>query len=257
MFSTWLKNFKNINSIFNEQFEEEQILKNLISLLVKLTNSNIILVDKNGFLYNKYLIEDFSLIYKNPSTGKIQLEEQVIKQINSLSCLSFNSTLDCLCTSLYLKKDLKTYYSVFLPIIINKNKLATMIAYKKTPFDNELEIIFEHVSPIIALILHYKNTEKINKIDENKNIVKSAISILSYSELDAIIHIFDEIDKDESVIIASKIADKFNISRSVIVNALRKFESAGIFETRSLGVKGTYIKVLNPEFINEINKLKK
>ncbi|MCL8209092.1 MAG: GTP-sensing pleiotropic transcriptional regulator CodY, partial [Actinomycetia bacterium] len=34
--------------------------------------------------------------------------------------------------------------------------------------------------------------------------------------------------------------------RSVIVNALRKLESAGVVETRSLGMKGTRIRVLNP-----------
>ena len=41
---------------------------------------------------------------------------------------------------------------------------------------------------------------------------------------------------------ASKIADRVGITRSVIVNALRKLESAGVIESRSLGMKGTYIK---------------
>ena len=31
----------------------------------------------------------------------------------------------------------------------------------------------------------------------------------------------------------------------MIVNALRKLESAGLIKTRSSGVKGTYIQVLN------------
>jgi len=38
------------------------------------------------------------------------------------------------------------------------------------------------------------------------------------------------------------------------VNALRKLESAGIIESRSLGMKGTYLKVLNQQFIKELEK---
>ena len=59
------------------------------------------------------------------------------------------------------------------------------------------------------------------------------------------------------MLVASKIADKCDITRSVIVNALRKFESAGIIETRSSGMKGTYIKILNDAVYDEIDKIKK
>lgn len=51
----------------------------------------------------------------------------------------------------------------------------------------------------------------------------------------------------EGLLVIGKIADRVGITRSVLVNALRKFESAGILETRSSGMKGTYVKVLIPE----------
>lgn len=75
--------------------------------------------------------------------------------------------------------------------------------------------------------------------DEERNIqnVKSAINTLSFSELEAIIHIFDELQGEEGILVASRIADRVGITRSVIVNALRKFESAGIIESRSSGMK--------------------
>ncbi len=41
------------------------------------------------------------------------------------------------------------------------------------------------------------------------------------------------------------------------MNALRKFESAGVIESRSSGMKGTYIKVLNDMVFDEVEKLKK
>ena len=55
---------------------------------------------------------------------------------------------------------------------------------------------------------------------------------------------------------ASKIADRVGITRSVIVNALRKFESAGVIESRSSGMKGTYIKVLNDFIFEELEEIK-
>ena len=69
--------------------------------------------------------------------------------------------------------------------------------------------------------------------------------------------IFDELNGMEGILVASKIADRVGITRSVIVNALRKFESAGVIESRSSGMKGTYIKVLNDVVFDEIEELKR
>ena len=74
--------------------------------------------------------------------------------------------------------------------------------------------------------------------------------------MEAIIHVFDELGGMEGVLVASKIADRVGITRSVIVNALRKFESAGVIESRSSGMKGTYIKVLNEVIFDELEELR-
>lgn len=46
-----------------------------------------------------------------------------------------------------------------------------------------------------------------------------AINSLSYSEKEAIEHIFEELGGTEGLLIASKVADRVGITRSVIVNA--------------------------------------
>ena len=43
----------------------------------------------------------------------------------------------------------------------------------------------------------------------------------------------------------------------MVVNALRKFESAGVIESRSSGMKGTYIKVLNDAIYSELDELRR
>ena len=83
-----------------------------------------------------------------------------------------------------------------------------------------------------------------------------AIDTLSYSETQAVQHIFSELDGMEGILVASKIADRSGITRSVIVNALRKLESASVIETRSLGMKGTRIKILNPKLKTELEAIK-
>ena len=74
--------------------------------------------------------------------------------------------------------------------------------------------------------------------------------------MEAIEHIFDDLEGTEGLLVASRIADRYGITRSVIVNALRKLESAGVIETRSLGMKGTYIKILNDRLLDELEKVK-
>jgi transcriptional pleiotropic repressor len=86
--------------------------------------------------------------------------------------------------------------------------------------------------------------------------VQIALGTLSYSEMDAVQHIFEQLEGEEGLLVASKIADRVGITRSVIVNALRKFESAGVIESKSLGMKGTYIRVLNDRLLEELERIK-
>ena len=90
-----------------------------------------------------------------------------------------------------------------------------------------------------------------------EQIVRGAVSTLSFSEMEAITHIFRELKGNEGILVASKIADRVGITRSVIVNALRKFESAGVIESRSSGMRGTYIKVLNDAVFAELERIRK
>jgi transcriptional pleiotropic repressor len=93
-----------------------------------------------------------------------------------------------------------------------------------------------------------ENAEELRRVRD----VRAALSTMSATETEAIRHIFDELNGMEGILVASRIADKVGITRSVIVNALRKLESAGVIESKSSGMKGTYIKVLNPVVFDEI-----
>jgi transcriptional pleiotropic repressor len=100
------------------------------------------------------------------------------------------------------------------------------------------------------------HAEKIEIEARKKATVQIALNTLSFSESRAAKAILEALPDTEGLLVASKIADKVKITRSVIVNALRKFESAGVISSKSLGMKGTYIKVLNEYLLEEVQKLK-
>ncbi|SFB66665.1 GTP-sensing pleiotropic transcriptional regulator CodY [Butyrivibrio sp. YAB3001] len=153
--------------------------------------------------------------------------------------------------------DSSKFQAIITPIEIAGERLGTLFIYKTNePYDIDDIILCEYGTTVVGLemlrAVNEENAEESRKLA----VVKSAIGTLSFSEMQAIIHIFDELDGMEGVLVASKIADRVGITRSVIVNALRKFESAGVIESRSSGMKGTYIKVTNDVVFNEIKKLK-
>lgn len=78
---------------------------------------------------------------------------------------------------------------------------------------------------------------------------------MSHSEVQAAICILKALKgKSDGLLVASKIADNKRFTRSLIVNALRKLQSAGLIESKSLGMKGTFIKILSPALFEEFRK---
>jgi transcriptional pleiotropic repressor len=137
------------------------------------------------------------------------------------------------------------YYSLVPLTAEDKKSDLLLLCSAKKPLDEDQLALAEIGALLIGLIQRLEKSGKEEEIIRNKKLAEGAFESLSYSEVEAIEEILKNITNNESVVIASKIADNLGITRSVIVNALRKFESAGIIESRSLGMKGTFIRVKN------------
>ena len=154
--------------------------------------------------------------------------------------------------------DIRRFQAIISPIEIAGDRLGTLFIYKcNEQYDIDDIILCEYGTTVVGLEMLRAVSEESAEESRKVAVVKSAISTLSFSEMEAITHIFDELNGMEGILVASKIADRVGITRSVIVNALRKFESAGVIESRSSGMKGTYIKVLNDVVFDEIEELKR
>ena len=158
----------------------------------------------------------------------------------------------------FVLEDVCRYRAIITPIDIAGERLGTLFVYRlEQQYDIDDIILSEYGTTVVGLEMMRSVNEESAEENRKVQIVKSAIGTLSFSELEAITHIFDEMEGKEGILVASKIADRVGITRSVIVNALRKFESAGVIESRSSGMKGTYIKVLNDVVFDELDKIKK
>ncbi|WP_314061839.1 GTP-sensing pleiotropic transcriptional regulator CodY [uncultured Vagococcus sp.] len=145
--------------------------------------------------------------------------------------------------------------STIVPIYGAGERLGTIILGRlEETFTEDDLVLAEYGGTVVGMQMLYQVSRGIEETIRSSTAVQMAISTLSYSELKAVKAIFEELEGDEGRLTASNIADSIGITRSVIVNALRKLESAGIIESRSLGMKGTYIKIINTQFKEELEK---
>jgi|SRR5690625_99655 len=158
----------------------------------------------------------------------------------------------------YENRDLfKDGLTTVVPIIGGGERLGTLLLGRLSEVFNDDDLILaEYGATVVGMEIIQGKAEEIELEARSKAVVQMAMGSLSFSELEAIDHIFEELDGKEGLLVASKVADRVGITRSVIVNALRKLESAGVIESRSLGMKGTYIKVLNERFLDELDKIR-
>lgn len=141
-------------------------------------------------------------------------------------------------------------FITIIPIIGGGDRLGTLVLTRTEQMfiDDDL-ILAEYGATVVGMEILRERAEENEEALRSKAVVQVAVGSLSFSELEAVEHIFEELKGKEGLLVASKIADRVGITRSVIVNALRKLESAGVIETRSLGMKGTYIKILNDQLV--------
>ena len=247
---------RKINKLLHNNHASKVLFNDICEVMVETLDSNILVISRKGKVLGVGTcpgVEEINELIDSEVGGYIDklLNERLLgvlstKENVNLETLGFENEM------------IDHYVAIICPIYIAVERLGTLFMYRRErPYDIEDIMVSEYGKTVVGLEMmrsvHEENAEENRKIQ----VVKSAFNTLSFSELEAIIHIFDELDGDEGILVASKIADRVGITRSVIVNALRKFESAGVIESRSSGMKGTYIKVLNEVIFDELEEIKK
>lgn len=246
---------RKINKLLHNNNSSKVIFNDICDVLTEILDSNVLVVSKKGKVLGKSKSEEVAYI------GELIVNE-VGKYIDGmlnerlLSVLSTKENVN-LQTLGFSEEAAAGYQAIITPIDIAGERLGTLFIYKQDQtYEIDDIILSEYGTTVVGLEMLRSVNEESAEESRKEHIVQSAVSTLSYSELEAIIHIFEELNGTEGILVASKIADRVGITRSVIVNALRKFESAGVIESRSSGMKGTYIKVVNDYVFTELERIK-
>ena len=243
---------RKINKLLHNSSSSKVVFNDICQVLMDTLSSNILVLSKKGKVLGISLcpgVEEITELIEDNVGGHVDslLNERFLGVLSTKENVNLQT--------LGFEHVNSNCQGIINPIDIAGERLGTVFMYRK-PYDIEDIIVSEYGTTVVGLemmrAVHEENAEE----DRKQQVVKSAFNTLSFSELEAIIHIFDELDGEEGILVASKIADRVGITRSVIVNALRKFESAGVIESRSSGMKGTYIKVLNEVIFDELEEIK-
>ncbi|AFK86783.1 MULTISPECIES: GTP-sensing pleiotropic transcriptional regulator CodY [Thermoanaerobacterium] len=248
-----LEKIRKVNKVLQKTGVQPVDFNELSEILKDVINCDVFIVSRRGKLLGKNIEKFVGNIGESIVKG-MQLSEDFNDELLKISETSVNLTVES--KAMLVKKD--DVFETVVPVFGGGNRLGTLMLLRVgDKFTDDDIILAEYGATVIGLeILRSKNYE-MEEDERKRTVVQMALATLSYSELEAVIHIFEELDGNEGLLVASKIADKVGITRSVIVNALRKFESAGVIESRSLGMKGTHIKILNDKLIDELKKLKR
>ncbi|MDR5658275.1 GTP-sensing pleiotropic transcriptional regulator CodY [Serpentinicella sp. ANB-PHB4] len=259
MSTTLLEKTRRINKILQQSPDHVISFNELCRILSRILDANAYVSSARGKVLGVSLTDSSDCpIITDEKMGNKRFPDEYNEQLLYISETKSNITQDELLKIFKYDTDSYNKLVTIVPINGSGKRLGTLVLARHTgEFTDEDLVMAEYSATVVGLEILRAQTEEIEEEARKKAVVQMAIGTLSYSELEAVEHIFNELDGDEGLLVASKIADRVGITRSVIVNALRKFESAGVIESRSLGMKGTHIRVLNKYLLNELSKLKR
>ena len=245
---------RKINQLLHNNNSHKVIFNDICKVLSEILESDILVISKKGKVLGIKNRSDISEITELivPKVGDFidgMLNERL------LGVLSTKENVN-LATLGFEIDNLERYRAIITPIDIAGERLGTVFMYKEDEqYTIDDIILSEYGTTVVGLEMMRSMNEESAEENRKLAIVHSAISTLSTSEAEAIYHVFEELTGMQGILVASKFADRGGITRSVIVNALRKFESAGVIETKSSGMKGTNIRVLNEYVFDEVKRL--
>lgn len=262
-----LDNTRVLNSILHRKNSGKVVFNDICEAMSNILSANVLVLSKKGKMLGKGSFPDiYNFEFFNGQVGTF-IDEKLNERINSILSTKENVNLLTLGFADFESRD---FQAIITPIDIAGERFGNLFIYKYQPFCAAIDapectkkifdiddiIICEYGATVVGLEMLRSVSEESAEEERKIHGIQTAMSTLSTSEMDAVIKIFDELSGCEGVLVASRIADKAGITRSVIVNALRKLESAEIIESKSAGMKGTFIKILNPLIFDEIKKLR-
>lgn len=225
----------------------------LARLMTDLASSNTYLISRDGRILGYSWFTEYDCPVMEDLLNDGSMPEMYVEKLNVAreSVLNHTDNGHCAYSDEICRYSNK--HVLYAPINGMGERLGTLILARfGEPFATRDLVLAEYLATVVGLEILNERSRNIEERGRERLVVQMAMRALSFSEVESIKHIIEDLGGPDGVVVASRVADRVGVTRSVIVNALRKLGSAGIIESRSLGMKGTYIKVISSLFLDEL-----
>ena len=181
---------RKINKLLHNNSSQKVVFNEICKVMSDILVSNVLVISRKGKVLGVSIIEEVEEI-------KELIQDEVGGYVDSmlnerlLNVLSTKENVN-LETLGFAEGYSNKYQAIIAPIDIAGERLGTLFMYKiENQYDIDDIILCEYGTTVVGLEMMRSVNEETAEEDRKVHIVKSAISTLSYSEFEALIHIFD------------------------------------------------------------------
>ena len=184
---------RKINKLLHNNTSKVFVFNDVCRVLSDVLESNVLVFSRKGKILGigEYFREENDETWKNARVGQF-IDGSLNERLLNILSTKENVNLETLG---FEGPDIRRYHVIVTPIDIAGERLGTLFVYKNTdPYEIDDIILAEYGNAVVGLemlrSLNEESAEEIRKLQ----IVKSAIGTLSASELEAVQHIFAELN---------------------------------------------------------------
>lgn len=251
-----LTQIRKLNWVLSESTVGRLSYSDLSKTLSEIVDANVLITDRQGIVIGAGYTNA-----EDASTIEDEVGNEKLTEFHTNTFLSIDKTIENLTGEesrpiLGENYEHTDKYHCIVPIVCGGLRMGTLVIAKYGEKFDEVDIAICEFGATVVGIEIARNQSLQSEADKRlMDTVDMALSKLSYSEKMCVNKIFDVFEEDEGLLVVSKVAAEYNLTNSVIVNALRKLESGGVLVSTSLGMKGTRIKIINPFFREKVKNI--
>ena len=246
---TLLDQTRKISKLLHDNSSRVVIFNDICSCVGEILNASCMVVSAKGKVLGIYE-KDREIGLTDMLADSVG--EMIDPSLNErfLSVLSTKENVNLL-TLGFARPVAKDISAILLPVFFAGERMGTTFIYRrKAEYEVEDIILSEYANTVIELEIMRALYEEDDEEKRKEEILHAALESLSASEQKAVGFLIRELPGTEGELVTSRVAAKYGITRSIIVNAIKKLEGAGVLEVQSMGMRGTHIRVLNESILN-------
>ena len=245
---------RRLNNLLATNSDEKVAFSDICTMMGEFLGSSVYVISRRGKLLGEYRCPDIRAIegFSGIKVGN-HADERLNERFLSVLSTKENVNLETLGLEEYEAEGLT---ALIAPTLVDGDRLGTFFLYREDKTYRIDDIILcEYCNMIIGLLMTTSLVAESGEETNKREAISSAIRALSELEQSSVCCVIHALGGMSGQVITSKLAAEYHVTRSVMVNALRKLESARLIRTQSAGVKGTKIEVLNDIAYDEFERL--